>query len=172
MKTRYFIQLLLSLLLILPACKKETSVIKEPLIDNYIYNLNGEQLYQSSAEKNKQKSPEQYLSILHTNLFKRTIAQDDLSQLAEVRQAIGDKQMVDELIINSYVNKPDVSIPTNQEMRANIDKFVEETFLRFFLRLPTPYESYELKNAIEEDTGLTPELIYQGFAISNEYKFY
>ena len=109
---------------------------------------------------------------MHTNLFQRTISQDDLSQLAEVRQSIGDKQLVDELIINNYVNKPDVSIPTNQEMRADIDKFVEETFLRFFLRLPTPYESYELKNAIEADAGLTPELIYQGFAISNEYKFY
>ncbi len=172
MNSRIIFQYLLILLVGFSACKKETTVVKEPLIDNYIYAVDGEKLYQSSAEKTKQKTPEQYLSILYSNLFRQTIPQEELREMAEVRQSVGDKQLVDELTLNSYAHRPDVQIPSNQQMRADIDQFVEQTFLRFFLRLPSPYELYELRNAIEEDPGLTPELIYQGFAISNEYKFY
>ena len=63
-------------------------------------------------------------------------------------------------------------IPSDAEMRADVEKFVQETYLRFFLRVPTAYEVFELKKEIENDPELTPELIYQAFALSNEYKFY
>ncbi len=154
------------------ACKKETEVIKQPEVDNYIYNINGETLYASNVEKNKQKSSEQYISILYANLFQTAIPQNDLVELAEIRLCIGDKQSADELILNSFVNNGNVVIPTDAEMRADVEKFVKETYLRFFLRIPTAYEVFELKNEIENDPELTPELIYQAFALSNEYKFY
>lgn len=154
------------------ACKKETEVIKQPVVDNYIYNINGETLYASNVEKNKQKSSEQYISILYANLFQTAIPQNDLVELAEIRLCIGDKQSADELILNSFVNNGNVVIPTDAEMRADVEKFVQETYLRFFLRIPTAYEVFELKNEIENDPELTPELIYQAFALSNEYKFY
>jgi len=161
-----------ALVLILSACKKETTYVNQTVVDNYIYAVDGEELYQSNIEKDKEKSPEQYLSILYTNLFKTTIGQNDLLQLAEVRRAIGDKQMADELVLNGFINNIDLELPTDSEMRADIDQFIENTYIRFFLRMPTPYEIYELKDAIESDVGLSPELVYQGFALSNEYKFY
>ena len=154
------------------SCKKETQVINQPVVDNYIYGVNIENIYQSNVEKNKQKTSEQYISILYANLFQTSVPQNDLVELAEVRLAIGDKQSADELILNSFVNDANVTIPTDSEMRADIDKFIEETYLRFFLRKPNAYETFELKKEIEEDLDLTPELIYQAFAISNEYKFY
>jgi hypothetical protein len=86
--------------------------------------------------------------------------------------AIGDKQVADNLIINNYVNSSGVNIPSDSDMRNDIPKFVEETYLRFFLRKPTPYEAKFMKEAIESDPGLTPKLIYEAFAQSNEYKFY
>lgn len=159
-------------LLAFSSCKKETTVINQPVVDNYIYGVNGENLYQSNVEKNKQKTPEQYISILYANLFQTSIPQGDLVDLAEVRLCIGDKQAADELIINSFVNSDNVTIPSDAEMRADIDQFIEETYLRFFLRKPSAYEIFELKKEIEDDAGLTPELIYQAFAVSNEYKFY
>ncbi len=170
MKTRFLLPLLV--LLSMAACKTETEVIKEPSVNAYIYDVDAEDLYQSNAEKNKQKSAEQYISILYANLFQSTVPQGDLADLGEIRKAIGDKQMADELILNAFVNDGSVSIPSNAEMRADIEAFVQETYLRFFLREPTAYEIFELKAEIEEDPDLTPELIYQAFALSNEYKFY
>jgi len=164
--------LLVASTVLFSACKKETTYVNQTVVDNHIYDVNGEELYQSNVDKNKQKSPEQYLSILFTNLFNTTIEQQDLLELAEVRRAIGDKQMIDELILNAFVNNVGVDIPTNNEMRADIEQFVNDTYVRFFLRMPNPYEIFELKEAIKADTDLTPELIYQGFALSNEYKFY
>lgn len=153
-------------------CKKETTLTTNPVVDNYIYDVNGETIYQSSLQKNKQKTPEQYISILYANLFQTSIPVDVLGVLGEVRVAIGDKQMANELILNGFVHEPDVLIISNAEMRNNIEDFVDEIYLRFFLRAPTAYEKFELKKMIEADNDLTPELIYQGFALSNEYQFY
>jgi len=161
-----------ALFFILSGCKKETTYVNQTVVDNYVYAIDGEELYQSNVEKDKEKSSEQYLSILYTNLFKTTIDQTDLLQLAEVRRSIGDKQMADELVLNGFINSSNIELPTDSEMRADLDQFIEDTYIRFFLRMPTPYEIYELKEAIESDAGLSPELIYQGFALSNEYKFY
>ena len=138
----------------------------------YVFEVNEENLYQSNVEKTKQKTAQQYISILYSNLFSTTLPQQDLSELAEVRLAIGDKQMADELILNDFVNSGSAGIPTNSEMRDDIEQFIEDTYIRFFLRKPTPYEVFELKQEIEADQDLTPELIYQAFALSNEYKFY
>ena len=154
------------------SCKKDTVTIHDTTVDNYIYGVNGENLYQSNAEKNKQKSSEQYVSILYSNLFQNAIGQGDLVALSEIRTAIGDKQLADEMILNAFVNRDNVIIPTDTEMRNDVEAFIEETYLRFFLRKADPYEVYELKNEIEKDAGLTAELIYQAFALSNEYKFY
>lgn len=164
--------LLLSICCLLTACKKETEIITQPVVDNYVYNINPEDIYQSNVEKTKEKTSEQYISILYTDLFQTTIPQTSLQNLAEVRQAIGDKQMVDELIINNFINGQSIDIPTNAEMRTDIENFIKTTYIRFFLREPNAYEIFELKKAIEEDDGLTPELIYQSFTLSNEYKFY
>ncbi len=164
----YFLFIFLALF----SCKKEKETIYNPVIDNYVYEINGEEVYSSNIEKDKQKTPEQYLSILYTNLFQTAIPQNDLNELAQVRQAIGDKQLVDELFLNSFSNRPSVNIPTDQEMRADLDAFIENTYLRFYLRKPTPYEVYELKLTIEADEAMTASMIYQAFALSNEYKFY
>ena len=154
------------------SCRKETTLTTNPVVDNYVYDVNGESIYQSALEKNKQKTPEQYISILYANLFQTSIPVDVLSVLGEVRTALGDKQMANELILNGFVNEPSVLILSNAEMRNNIDRFIDNTYLRFFLRSPTAYEKFELKKLIEEDNDLTPALIYQSFSLSNEYQFY
>lgn len=166
------IYLLFILLLPLISCKKEITVNKEQIVDNTIYELNPQVVYQSSSEKTKQKTSEQFLSILYANLFQTAIPQDDLIELSELRRSNGDKAAIDELIINSFINDANVIIPNNTEMRADIDAFVIATYVRFYLRKPTAYEAYYLKNEIESDTDLTPRLVYTTFALSNEYKYY
>jgi len=164
-KLKLMNKIILSLLAILTlfSCKKEY---------RYIYDVGNEVVYESNSEKNKEKSSAQFVSILYSNLFQSSISQQETNQLTELRMAIGDKQVADNLIINNYVNSSGVNIPSDSDMRNDISKFVEETYLRFFLRKPTPYEAKFMKEAIESDPGLTPKLIYEAFAQSNEYKFY
>jgi len=145
------------------ACKKDY---------NYIYDVGSEVVYESNAEKTKQKSPAQYVSILYSNLFQSSITQSELTDLSELYTAIGDKQIAVNLIINDYTHSSNVQISTDAQMRTDIPKFVEETYIRFFLRKPTPYELRFMKESIESDAGLTAALIYSAFAESNEYKFY
>lgn len=154
------------------ACKKNITIEKEQLIDNVIYELNPQVVYQSSSEKTKQKSAQQFLSILYANLFQTAIPQDELATLTDVRKANGDKAAIDEILINAFINDANVIIPTNTEMRSDIESFVEAVYVRFYLRLPTAYEVYYLKSQIERDLDLTPKLIYTSFALSNEYKYY
>jgi hypothetical protein len=145
------------------SCKKEY---------RYIYDVGNEVVYENNSEKNKQKSSAQFISILYSNLFQSSISLQERNQLSELRMAVGDKQVADNLIINNYVNSAGVNLPSDTDMRADIPKFVEETYIRFYLRKPTPYEAKFLKEEIENDSGLSPKLIYAAFAESNEYKFY
>ncbi len=168
----YYLIYFLSFSFFFFSCKKETEIIQQPIVDDYIFNVDSEPVYQSSAEKTKEKTSEQYVSILYSNLFQQSIPQEDLTDLSLIRTALGDKQLADELIINGLVNNSDVIIPTNEQMRDNVDEFIDGVYLRFFLRKPTAYEKVELKQEIENDLELTPEFIYTAFAISNEYKFY
>lgn len=161
----------LFLVMSMMACKTEKEKITR-VGETPLFEVNDEVIYQSNLEKDKQKTGEQYISILHTNLFDAPVSQGDLRQLAEVRQSIGDKQMADELILNSFVNRPNVQIPSNAQMRADVEAFIVDTYKRFFLRLPDAYEIHELKAIIEGDSEITPEFLYQSFALSNEYKFY
>lgn len=148
---------------LLLSCKKEY---------NYIYDVGSETVYESNADKDKEKSSTQFISILYSSLFQTSITQAQVSKLSELRLAIGDKQVADNLTINAYVHNSSVQIPTDAAMRADIPKFVEDTYLRFYLRKPTPYEARFMKESIEADAGLSPDLIYTAFAESNEYKFY
>lgn len=154
---------LIAIVILFASCKKDY---------NYIYDVGSEAVYSSNAEKTKQKSSTQFLSILYSNLFQTSISQQELNDLSELRMAIGDKQIADDLVITSYINDGSVQIPTDAAMRADIDQFVEDTYLRFYLRKPNPYELRYLQESIEGDTDLTPDLIYTAFAESNEYKFY
>ncbi len=164
--------LIISLIFVLSSCKKNTQIINQKIVDNVIYEVRNEVIYQDNSEKTKQKSNTQYISILYANLFQTPISTSDLTDLSEVRTAVGDKQLVDELIINNSINDNNVQIPTDQTMRNDIDQFITDTYVRFFLRLPNAYEKHFLKNTIENDADLTPALIYSAFATSNEYKFY
>jgi len=164
--------LLLAALPFLESCKKEQEVIQNVTYDNTLYDVDTLSLYESNLDKSKQKTGSQYISILYSDLFDRTISSNELLNLSELQLSIGDKQLANELIISSGTNQPDVIMPTDQEMRANVDRFVENTYVRFYLRKPTKYEKHALREMIINDPGLTPELIYTAFATSNEYLFY
>ena len=156
--------LLLPILFIgLSGCKKNTS---------YLYEVNTVTINPNNGGKTKQKSQEQFINIAYANFFQEALAPNDLVDISNVVTSIGDKQIAFEAVISKMVADPSVIIPTNQEMRTDIESFVVEAYKRFYVRIPTEAEKTWWINYLESNLDVTPELIYFSFATSNEYYFY
>lgn len=157
-------------LLAFSSCKEE--VIENVVYDNVIHDLDTIPVYSSSIEKNRQKTNDQYIAILYADIFNQSISTNRQNDLSQLITANGDKQLINQLILSQFLNEPGTDIPTDNEMRQDIDKFIDEAYFRFFLRRPTEYERFFLKDAIENDPDMTPDLVYSAFALSDEYLFY
>lgn len=136
------------------------------------YEVNEETILPPNANKTKLKSNQQYIAILYANLFQTALSSDNLFEASECIQSIGDKTLAHEVLISNYMNKPDVILPTNEEMRADVDAFITETYNRFLVRNPTEAERQYFKNYINTHPNVRPELVYFSFALSNEYQYY
>ena len=140
--------------------------------DNNLYVVNEEHILPPNTIKPKHKTNEQYVAILHANLFQRALSANDLFDISQVIESIGDKELAHEVIISNFMNKPDVQIPSDSLMRADIDAFVYETYKRFLVRRPSESEKTWFRNYITANPNVTPELVYFSFALSHEYLFY
>jgi hypothetical protein len=155
------IMLCLGMLILLSACRKEP-----------IYEVNTMHLLPPSANKDREKSNEQYLAVLHANLFQTALSANELFKLHQCIESIGDKELAREVIISNFMNKPGVIIPSNEEMHADIDAFITSTYERFLVRRPTEAEKTWFRNYIQADPNVSAELVYFSFALSNEYLYY
>ena len=151
----------LGLTMLLSSCTKELE-----------YELNDVQLNPPGTIKDNEKTNQQYAAILHANLFQNAMSANELYELDQCIQSIGDKELAREVIISNFMNKPGVIIPDDATMRANIDAFIIETYNRFLVRQPSEAEKTWFRNYIEADPNVTPEIIYFSFAMSDEYLFY
>ncbi|MCB0793933.1 MAG: hypothetical protein KDB88_04280 [Flavobacteriales bacterium] len=146
---------------LLPSCRKDRIYEVEPL-----------PVLPPSPNKDKEKTNEQYAAILHANLFQTALSANELFELGQCIESIGDKELAREVIISNFMNEPDVIIPSDSVMRADIDAFVNATYERFLVREPTEAERTWFRNYIEADPNVSAELVYFSFALSNEYLFY
>ncbi|MFT4969738.1 MAG: hypothetical protein ACI9O4_001489 [Chitinophagales bacterium] len=151
------------LLLLFSSCKKEAPIK---------YGLKSTDILTPSVNKDKPKSPAQYVAVLYVNLFQQAISTTDQVEIERLLRSIGDKRLAYELIISSYMNDPQVVLPSYTSMRANLDLFIIETYERFYVRPPSQLELEYMKNYLENQPDITPELVYFAFAISDESFFY
>ncbi|MCC6599375.1 MAG: hypothetical protein IT223_01725 [Crocinitomicaceae bacterium] len=147
----------------LASCKKDQEAL---------FEVNNVMLYDNSADKSKLKSNEQYVSILYTNLFQTALSNNTVFELGKTLLSLGDQELAREVLISNFFNDAGVQMPTADEMNADIDAFIVETYKRFFVRLPSEAEKTWVKNFIERNAYMTPELVYFSFAMSNEYMYY
>ena len=162
--------LLLPAIFLFFSCKKE--VEEKQVYDNIIYQVDTTRLYLSSAEKTKQKSQTQYISIMYSDLFSKNISSTELNGLDELSLAMGDKTMANEMTLSHYLTSTALDKPTDAQMRADVEYFVEMTYLRFYQRNPTPYERLYLRDIIDKDLQMTVLDVYTAFILSNEYYYY
>ena len=161
--TRYIAAPLLVLLLALGSCKKENI---------YTYEVNDVGVEQPGAVKPNVKADLEFISIAHTDLFGNTIDPDLLEDMVRSYQSFGDKRLVIDMIILNFLNDASAQIPTDAQMRADTDQFVEDCFRKFLVRDPNEFERWFVKNQIEQDATISPELVYYGFMTCAEYRFY
>lgn len=150
-------------LLVLGGCKKENI---------YTYGVDEVTIEQPGASKPTVKSDFELISIAYTDLFGTTIPPDKLQDAAVSYQAFGDKRLIIDMLILNYLNDPAVVIPSDANMRADLDGFVDATFRKFFVRNPSAFERWYVADLIAKDPALTPDLVYYAFMTSNEYRFY
>ncbi len=157
-----------SIILVLVAigsCKK-----KEP-----VYGVTETPVYGDNLNKDKPKSNIEFHSILSTNLFQKPVSINELTRIDRVMQSCGDKTLINETIISNYMNSPNVKLPSRKMMTDSTERFVVETYKRFFIRLPTEAEKtwfVNFINANKSNPNFRPELVYTAFAASDEYMFY
>jgi len=154
--------LLAMVTLLLGACTKEQRV----------YEIQDLTILPVNSEKNKPKTASQYISILHVNLFQRAISPNRMLDALKAIESIGDKQVAYDILVSKYMNDGSVILPTKEEMLADPDQFIIDTYKRFFIRAPTEAERTWMRNYIDSKPTVTPELIYFAFATSNEHFHY
>ncbi|MEL7534117.1 MAG: hypothetical protein AAFN10_22610 [Bacteroidota bacterium] len=140
--------------------------------DTYFYEVNPLELPSSTANKDKAKSLDQYISILYANLFQDAISADELSEIHKVMESIGDKELAREVVISNLMNRDGIMIPSDEDMRNDIDAFLMDTYKRFFVREPSEAEKAYMRSYINSNPDITAELVYFSFAMSEEYQFY
>ena len=152
----------LILIIFLNSCKK----------DDPIYEINQINASSYNANKNKLKTPSQYISILYANLFQKALSPNELVEITRCIESVGDKQIVHEVIISNFMNKEGVSIPSDSLMREDLNLFLEETYKRFYVRDITEAEREYFLNFFASHPNVSSEMVYIAFSLSNEYQFY
>jgi hypothetical protein len=147
----------------LASCRKDNDAL---------FEVNPVPLGGDAALKDKLKTNEQFVSILYTNLFQTGISSNRVFELNQCLDSIGDQELAREVLISNFFNDPNVQMPTTEQMNADVDAFIEDTYSRFFVRTPTEAEKTWVKNFIESNPFMSPELVYFSFALSNEYLYY
>lgn len=137
-----------------------------------VFELTEVPLVSTAAEKDKVKTNQQFVSILYTNLFQSAMSGSDIFELDQLFQSVGDIEVSKEVLISNFFNQAGVQLPTVEEMNADVEAFIVDTYKRFFVRLPNEAEKAWVRNFIQSNPYMTPELVYFSFALSNEYQFY
>ncbi|MEL6649211.1 MAG: hypothetical protein AAFQ87_00255 [Bacteroidota bacterium] len=140
--------------------------------DVYLYEVNEVDIRSTNLEKNNLKSDLEFLSLVYSDLFGTTVPENTLTQMLNSYNSIGDKTLIADYLIRNMLNAPNAGVPSDQEMRGDVEAFIGATYKKFYVREASEYERWYLKQAIEQDPDLSPEQIYYAFLTSDEYRYY
>ena len=140
--------------------------------DDIIYDVNQVNATSYNANKNKLKTISQYISILYANLFQKALSANELVEITNCIESIGDNQVAHEIILSNFMNKSGVTMPSDSLMRTDVNAFIEQTYKRFYVRDLTEAEREFFLNFFASHPDVSVEMVYSAFSLSNEYQFY
>lgn len=141
------------------SCKKE---------DEYIYAVNTETISEAGVKKPYVKSNTEFISITYTDIFGATVPSSQLTKLQIGYLSFGDKGVLEDLLIRSFLNKSGKTLPTT--IGSDVKLFVSDAYKKIYNRLPNEYEIYYLENLISKNPTITAEMFYYALMTSNEYR--
>jgi len=140
--------------------------------DDIIYDVNQVNATSYNANKNKLKTISQYISILYANLFQKALSANELVEITNCIESIGDKEVAHEIVLSNFMNKSGVTMPSDSLMRTDVNAFIEQTYKRFYVRDLTEAEREFFLNFFASHPDVSVEMVYSAFSLSNEYQFY
>ena len=152
----------LLIFLVFISCKKDEK--------KYVYQVQEVYVEQPGADKPNVKLSTQYISIAYSDIFGKTIPSGTLDDLITTYISFGDVAVIEDLIIRNFLNSDEAVIPSDSEMRADVNSFIKKCFNQFYGREPNEQELWYFAKKITDNTSLTPDVIYYSFLTSNEYR--
>lgn len=163
-KKLYNLVCFLAVFFIVHGCKKKEG--------EDVYVLDPITVKKNDGNKDKLLEDIEYISILYSDVFAKTITNNEVNIISNVTLSTGDKSATYELLLQNFLNQSTAEIPSDAEMRADVDAFVLETYLKFYGRRPNEFESFYFKDMIDKNSDISPQMIYFSFGTSDEYRFY
>lgn len=154
----------LLILALLSACKKDNK--------KYIYKIQDVEIMEPGALKPNVKTSTEYISIAYSDVFGSTISTDLLKNLKKNYISFGDVGVTEDLIIRNFLNNSAAQIPSKTEMNNDIKQFVVNAYKKVYNRTPNEYEQWFLTNLIQNNSDVTPDVVYYSLMTSNEYRQY
>lgn len=144
-------------------CKKEQRIR---------FGTQGVEVTEDKSLKNKKKNDAEYISILYTNLYQTAISPNQLYKTQIIIYSIGDQDVATEMLLSNYFNTGVIKLPTNIDMRSNLEKFVVDSYKRFYLRYPSEGEKAFFIQYITRNSAVTVEMVFTAFSTSKEFQYY
>jgi hypothetical protein len=140
--------------------------------ESYVYDINDVNVSQQGNTKDVPKTTTEFISIAYADLFSTTISNSKLVEISTAYASFGDKKLIEDRIIRQFLADTTIVIPTATVMRNDIPLFITQSYGRFFNRTPSDFEKNYLSNMIQNDSTITPAMLYYSFMTSNEYRYY
>jgi hypothetical protein len=148
-------------LILFVSCQKEQIVQ---------YGINEVNVDKPGASKPNQKSTEQYLSIVYSDLYDKQITNNELVRLNTIVESFGDKGLVEKMIVESFLSSSNLKITSKADMVKDPTAFLNAAYKKFLGRFPSEMEKWFLTKKIKESTIVSPQLIYLSILTSVEYR--
>ena len=136
------------------------------------YGLQPLELQASTADKDRVKSIEQWITILHADLFGEALGSAELFEIKQAFASVGDQEIARAVLVSNFMQDDEVQLPDAGMIAQNPDGFIDDTYVRFLVRYPTEAERTWMRNYLATNPTVTPESVYTAFALSEEYLHY
>jgi hypothetical protein len=145
------------------ACTKEKK---------YQYEVNPVNVTQEASIKTNRKSTTEFISIAYADLFNTTIPQSKLVNLTLAYSSFGDLKVIEERIIQNFLNDSTANIPLQPSVNGDTLVFITNSYKKFYNRQPNEMEKHYWRELIRANSSVKPITIYYAIMTSDEYRFY
>jgi hypothetical protein len=137
-----------------------------------VYEVNRQPVSLTTIDKDNFKQELSLISLAYTDLFSTPIEGWKLNQCIADFAATNDKEAMLDLILRGFLNQNNLPVPTDSQMRNDLEGFVKDIYNKFYHRAPSPFELFKMQQIIENDTTLKPTMLYYAFLTSDEYRYF